>query len=223
MSNRNFLPNNDQALLSWVVNFLGYLASILPRIGFPESVYTELVALRDRYAQKLSIADSPVTRTKASVQEKNEAKKSLVSRLRQTIGEYLTRNHMVTDADRDNLGLPVHKTTRTPAPVATTHPSVEINTSELRRVGIHFFDGSSGQSDAKPFGQHGAETAWALFEHPQEVHISDLTHSSFDTHTPLKLEFADEDRGKTLYFALRWENTTGEKGPFGPVMSAIVP
>ncbi|MDR0693852.1 MAG: hypothetical protein LBF81_00940, partial [Prevotellaceae bacterium] len=108
-------------------------------------------------------------------------------------------------------------------PVATTHPAVEIRTLELRRVTIHFFESDGTHRKAKPDGQHGAETAWGLFDHPQEVHISDLTHSSFDTHTPLTLEFADEDRGKTLYFALRWENTTGEKGPFGPIMSAIVP
>jgi hypothetical protein len=55
------------------------------------------------------------------------------------------------------------------------------------------------------------------------VHINDLTNSSFDTHTPLTLEFADEDRGKVLYFALRWENTRGEKGPFGAIMNAIIP
>jgi hypothetical protein len=122
------------------------------------------------------------------------------------------------------MGFPKHSSgERHHAPVATTHPAVEIRTLELRRITLRFFDGSSGQGDAKPFGQHGAETAWSLFEHPQEVHISDLTHSSFDTHTPLTLEFADEDRGKTLYFALRWENTRGEKGPFGPVMSAIIP
>jgi hypothetical protein len=30
-------------------------------------------------------------------------------------------------------------------------------------------------------------------------------------------------RGKTVYFALRWENTRGEKGPWSEIMSAIIP
>ncbi|MDR2362267.1 MAG: hypothetical protein LBD91_06005 [Prevotellaceae bacterium] len=29
--------------------------------------------------------------------------------------------------------------------------------------------------------------------------------------------------GKTVYFALRWENTRGEKGPWSDIMSATVP
>ncbi|MDR2805336.1 MAG: hypothetical protein LBB85_06800, partial [Dysgonamonadaceae bacterium] len=99
----------------------------------------------------------------------------------------------------------------------------EVSTPELRRVNIHFFESDGVHRKAKPDGQHGAECRWAVFDKPQEVHINDLTNSTFDTHTPLMLEFADEDRGKTFYFALRWENNVGEKGPFGPIQSAIVP
>jgi hypothetical protein len=50
-----------------------------------------------------------------------------------------------------------------------------------------------------------------------------LVQSSFHTRSPFTLEFHGAERGKTVYFALRWENTRGEKGPFGPVQSAIVP
>jgi hypothetical protein len=32
-----------------------------------------------------------------------------------------------------------------------------------------------------------------------------------------------EDRGKKLYFALRWENTRGEKGPWSEIHSTIIP
>jgi hypothetical protein len=51
----------------------------------------------------------------------------------------------------------------------------------------------------------------------------ELVHSSFDTHTPFKLKFNGHERGKTVYFALRWENTRGEKGPWSAVISAIIP
>jgi hypothetical protein len=50
-----------------------------------------------------------------------------------------------------------------------------------------------------------------------------LTHSAFDTRSPLKLQFENDLRGKTLYFAMRWENTRGEKGPWSPIMSVIIP
>ncbi|MDR2064240.1 MAG: hypothetical protein LBP85_00815, partial [Prevotellaceae bacterium] len=34
--------------------------------------------------------------------------------LRQAVKEYLTNNHLVSDEDRDGLGIPIHKTTHTP-------------------------------------------------------------------------------------------------------------
>jgi hypothetical protein len=69
---------------------------------------------------------------------------------------------------------------------------------------------------------HGAEIAWAILDTPP-VNWDALTHSSFDTHTPFRLTFGGDQRGKTLYFALRWENTTGEKGPWNEIQNAIIP
>jgi hypothetical protein len=53
--------------------------------------------------------------------------------------------------------------------------------------------------------------------------VAALVNSSFDTRTPFTLEFDDAERGHTVYFCLRWENTRGEKGPWGEIVSAIVP
>jgi hypothetical protein len=43
------------------------------------------------------------------------------------------------------------------------------------------------------------------------------------TRTSLTLEFDEPDRGKTVYFCLRWENTRGQKGPWSPIQKAIIP
>jgi hypothetical protein len=55
------------------------------------------------------------------------------------------------------------------------------------------------------------------------VDVNELIHSAFDTRTPFSLEFQGHERGKTVYLALRWENTRGEKGPWSSVQSAIIP
>jgi hypothetical protein len=88
-------------------------------------------------------------------------------------------------------------------------------------VEIHFRDADSDRK-AKPAGVHGVEVAWAVLDATPE-NWEELTHSSFDTHTPLVLSFERDQRGKTLYFALRWENTTGEKGHWSDIQSAIIP
>jgi hypothetical protein len=48
-------------------------------------------------------------------------------------------------------------------------------------------------------------------------------HSSFATHPPFSLPFDLADTGKRLWYAARWENTTGQKGPWSEIMSVIIP
>jgi hypothetical protein len=156
-----------------------------------------------------------------TVQEKNDARKALEKDLRKAIAEYLTYNHLLTDGDRQLLGLPVHKTSHTPVPAPTTIPEAEVVLPSPAVVEIHFRD-AGNEHKAKPAGVHGAEIAWAILDAPT-TDWSQLTHSSFDTNTPFRLSFEGAERGKTLYFALRWENTRGVKGPWSEIHSAIIP
>jgi hypothetical protein len=54
----------------------------------------------------------------------------------------------------------------------------------------------------------------------------DLPHSTFTRRKKFRFDF-EGDSGKTVWFALRYENAKGGKdkgeGPFGPIFSAIIP
>jgi hypothetical protein len=69
---------------------------------------------------------------------------------------------------------------------------------------------------------HGAEIGWGVLDEPP-VNWSQLVHSSFDTASPFRLSFEGDQRGRRLYFALRWENTRGAKGPWSEIMDAVIP
>ncbi|MDR0582169.1 MAG: hypothetical protein LBG31_04300 [Prevotellaceae bacterium] len=222
MLNKDYIPVKDRDFLSWVTNFFNYLYTALTRFNFPEEVYQELSALVDDFTQKFERAIAPITRTKAAVQEKNDSRKTLTKRLRTVVKEYLNFNHAVTDSDRDKLGLPIYKTTRTHAPVAAKSPDFDINTSVIGRVGISFYEKDGDHRRGKPAGQHGVEIAWVIAGTPP-TRWDELIHSIVDTHSPHTFSFENDQRGQTLYFALRWENTRGEKGPWSPIESAIIP
>jgi hypothetical protein len=157
------------------------------------------------------------------VQAKKTAHQLLEKTVRSVVREYLAHNHLVADNDRVALGLPIYKTTHTPAPVAHEAPDVDVDTSLQGCITIHFFEQGHRHKKAKPAGQHGAEIAWVISNEPV-TSTSKLIHSAFDTHTPLTLNFQEEDhRGQMLYFAIRWENTRGEKGPWSRIYNAIIP
>jgi hypothetical protein len=220
--NKDYLPGGDQAFLEWVIEFLKYLMSRLTKFNFPKAEYDLLEQEKDIYAQKLEVSRESATRTPVNIKEKNAAKKVLKTHVRVSTGEYLMRNHLLTVGDREMLGLPIHKTTRTPAPVADAAPDFDIDSHTIYRLIIHFFERGSDHSKAKPAGQHGAEIAWEISDTPL-IKVSELTHSSFDTRTPFTLEFEGDQRGQTVYLALRWENTRGLKGPWSEIRKAIIP
>jgi hypothetical protein len=222
MSGKDYIPTRDKDLLEWVITFLKYLMSRLTKFNFPQADYDLLEGEKNTYAQKLEVANADATRTPMNIRGKNVAKKVLKTHIRKSVGEYLIRNHLLTEEDFEMLGLPVHKTTRTPAPVAESYPDFEIDSSMVNCLIIHFFEKGGSHKRAKPAGQHGAEIRWMISDVPV-VDANELLHSSFDTRTPFTLEFSGHERGKTVYFALRWENTRGQKGHWSPIQLAIIP
>jgi hypothetical protein len=219
----DYLPRKDAQFLQWVVNFIRYLTVAAERFGFPADILQQLSAKMNDFVQKFEAASNISTRTKLTVQAKNTARKSLEQDVRQLVKEYLTNNHLVTNEDRDGLGLPIYKTTRTPSAVAKTYPAVWIDSSIIRRLIIHFGDQEKNkESKAKPPGQHGVEIRWAILE-TVPTSLNEFTNSSFKTKTPFVLEFDENQRGKDVYICLCWENTRGEKGPWSDIVKAVIP
>jgi hypothetical protein len=51
----------------------------------------------------------------------------------------------------------------------------------------------------------------------------ELPHSLFTKRRKELFDFPMEDSGKTVYFCIRYENSKGKAGPWGPIISAIIP
>jgi hypothetical protein len=221
MYNTDFIPRSDDQLIVWLKNLTAYLTERHDKWNIPVEEIYPLNAQTSAFENALEIATSPATRTKAAIQAKNDARETVKSTMRTFLKAYVTYNRAVTDPDRDNMNLPIHKTGRTPAPVIHTPPTAEITLPSQAVVEIEFRD-SESTGKAKPAGAHGVEIAWAVLDTPP-ASWSELIHSSFDTHTPYRFAFDAVDSGKTLYFALRWENTRGEKGPWSRIYNSIIP
>ena len=52
---------------------------------------------------------------------------------------------------------------------------------------------------------------------------ADLPHSKFTRRKKELFDFPADDSGKTAYFCIRYENSKGQSGPWGPVFNAVIP
>ncbi|MDR3184719.1 MAG: hypothetical protein LBT49_04870 [Prevotellaceae bacterium] len=227
MSGKDFIPSKDQTFLEWLLNLLNYIiAGGLARFGLPDAPFNKLKEEAADFEAKFKLAEAPTTRTKLTVEAKTIARKLAEKDTRAFVREFLVNNSLVSDVDRDGMGLPIHKTTRSPSKVATSYPVGRADTSMLRQITLYFADQHAEDSArAKPDGQRGAVIRYVKRHvgDPVPVNISELVNSVFDTHSPYLFRFEGAESGLVFYFALSWENTRGEQGPWSPILSAIIP
>ena len=215
----DYIPKRDSELVAWSANFTTGVAANASAWGIPPDEVNALQIANDTFAALHAQADSPL-KNSVIVAEKNAARKVLEAKIRELAG-FRLKNPIITDADRVALGLHVRDTTPTNIPAPTSRPELDIDVLDFRRLKVIFHDIGS-DSKAKPYGVNGAVIIYAVLDAPPADH-SVLTRSVLATRTPHTLEFTEEERGKTVYVAISWQNEKGEKGPWSEIESAIVP
>ncbi|MDR0422260.1 MAG: hypothetical protein LBH72_04530 [Proteiniphilum sp.] len=164
----------------------------------------------------------PAERSASKTLKLTEAEEAFVPFYRKLYAA-LKNGLFITDDDLIHMGFPARTSgPRHPAPVAKEAPDSDADTSVRGRVTVSFFDRGGKHKKGKPDGQHCVEIAWVLSDVPVS-RWDGLTHSTVDTNSPLTLAFENDVRGKTMYYALRWENTRGEKGPWSEILNVVVP
>jgi hypothetical protein len=221
MNNPDFIPRKDRKCADWIKNFIDYVSGNYAGWGVPQETFDGVTVLAEDFLAKYLVANIPATRTSPAVIAKIEARRAVEKSVRTMIKAYIAYNAKITDADRIGMGLPIYKTTRTPVPVPTTYPRFDVDTSIIRHLTVHFYDEGSRRK-AKPAGVHGCEIRWDIRDAPPAT-MDDLLRSALDTRTPFTLGFEENQRGKTVWLCLCWENTTGAKGPWSEMVSAIIP
>jgi hypothetical protein len=227
---QDWLPQNHEALYNKANRTVNYLTSteVRIRLGFtadtPQGKWLDGV-FSDRYGAFVSaynVWKNPAQRTPIMAAAFADARKAFTPVYRQLYTGLLKQNPLVAETDLVAMNLPERPAGgRSPVPVPHTTPEAEIVLPSPAVIEVHFRDAGSDHV-AKPRGVHGAEIAWAILD-AAPVNWGQLTHTRFGTHTPFHLVFEGDQRGKRLYFALRWENTRGKKGPWSNIQDAVIP
>jgi hypothetical protein len=220
-TNTDWLKNNHFDLMiqaSYTASFLEN-PSNRTRLGFEginlHFLENEFMPKFVEFSTAFSIWENPADRTPRIIADLLEKEKVFKEVYRKLYMGFLKNNPHATDSDLAEMGLPKHSPSRKhPTPVPTDIPVCSTDTSIIRRISIHF--------SPKPKGVHCIEIFSAISDTPI-TNIKNLTSFALDTRSPYTFIFEDNQRGKSFYFAVRWGNTRGEKGPLSEIFSAIVP
>jgi hypothetical protein len=216
-----YIPNNDALFDAWFKFLLDYVTQrVLQEIWthIPQAALTALTNLYNAWYAAYIATIGP--HTPVQTEAKNDAKEAAKKAIHPFVNQYL-RFPPVTNEDRTAMGIPNPDPHPTPVPVPQDIPEVEAQTPKPRVLRFRFRRANMKRW-GKPKDVHGLELVWIISDTPPSL-VKDLIHSAFATRSPLELHFEEDQRGKRLYYAVRWETGTVKKGDFSEIFSVFVP
>jgi len=219
MRHSDFIPRPDAAFEIFFRNLIDYVLDNYRLWGhIPQE---EVGQLENRYAEWGEAYERTLRpHIPQLTAEKNRVRREVERALRAFINRFL-RWPPVTDLDRDKMGVRNWDTIRTPQPVPSTIPEIEVDTSVIRRLSMRLRDFGAG-SWGKPDHVHGMEFAWGIAD-ARPGAVGELPHLETETANPIVLFFEEDERGLRVFFAARWINNTAQAGPWSDVESAVIP
>ena len=219
MASQKTIPRRDQDFNVWQAT-ITETAIANAETWLLDSKWIEeiLIPAREEWNRAWAEYEVPANRTIIFTANKRSARTEYEKAL-MILAANLRINTKVTDTDRISIGIHIRDKTYTRVSVPSTCPALTVDSSIPQRLTVSFRD-SESNSQAKPKGVHGIEIKWLISD--TKPLIKELTNTTFDTRTPHTLIFSDEQRAKTVWICSRWENTRGEKGPWGTIVNAII-
>ena len=216
---RDYIPHREAELIIWVDNFIKGVSVYTDDLEIPEK---ELSAIKAAQAYFRSVAEDAKggERTPVLTAKKDEAKADLVALVRGMVG-FRLQNPKVSASMRVEMGLPPHDTVRTDHITVPETVDFGLHLRNIREILVDFrVSGSAGK--AKPAHYDGAVIVWAVLDKPP-AGIEDLNRHAMASRTPYALSFSEEERGRTVYITLAWQNERGNTGAWAEIQSAVVP
>jgi hypothetical protein len=183
-------------------------------------VVSELGTISQAAESALATAQNETTRTPVANAQCKAAFEALALKMRDTKRRYFLEPPL-TDADIISLGLKPHDTTHTMSGTPTAQVTIETFLVGRHELGIKIVYVTGNPTDPANKGFR----IWYCVTAPGEAPPAGpeaLTKSFYTKRKKDVIEFDFGDSGKTAWFAVQVENE-GKKGPWGPMVSALIP
>ena len=184
----------------------------------PAELQTDLNVLK----LKVDQCQQP-TRSKIDTLEKNLARKKSEKGMRGYVQGMVARNPNVTDEDRQRMGLRIYDTipTTVAAPVGLVTAMARYPNAGAIELHLKHIEGSPYDKRAN----YGVKIRYCVLpaDAPPATDVKDLYESAFTRRKKELFIFEKRDTHKIVYFCLRYENSKGKAGQWGPIVSAIIP
>jgi hypothetical protein len=216
---RDYIPQNASSFNLYMMTLLDYVESKLTSWNHvPAERVKDLRNKYNLFADAYQQTIGPKTSTQ--VHARNETQTNCTKALRLFVNQYL-RFDPVTNADRIAIGVPNRDSVRTERKEVKEAINFEIRLRNIRELRVHFQQ-AGVNNKAKPTGYDGAVVVWTISE-TMPTSPTEFKYHGMASRTPYTINFNEEDRGKTAWVALAWQNRRGIRGKWSAFKNAVIP
>jgi hypothetical protein len=182
---------------------------------------TELEAAATAAETALATAQTETTRTPVATAACRTAFHEMTGLMRDTKNRYFLTPPLIDPTDYVSLGLKPHDRTHTLSGTPTAQVTIETYLVGRHELGVKIVYVTGDPTDPANKGYRIWYSVIASGETPPAA--PENLYTSFYTKRKKDLiEFDFGDSGKTAFFAVQIENE-GKKGPWGPMVQALIP
>ncbi|GAB6391714.1 MAG: hypothetical protein [Treponematales bacterium] len=151
--------------------------------------------------------------------DKDMARDESMDEMRDFANGHIRYNKPMSVSEKDYLGIKPHNPP-TPHPKPVSQPDTDVrNTRNHFEQEVRALNAEG--SAVKPDDAYGVAFAWQVGgERPATG--ADLPKGEFSRKPVKVVQHTEADKGKTAYYATAYENSKGEKGPWSPVVEAVI-
>ena len=208
---RKFIPSREAELLQWSENFCAGMAKLSGPLGLAAQQVQAYQSQHEAFAALYEKAQDVARRTQVIVQQKNDAKRSLV-RLARQLARQIQDSPETTDEMRSALGLTVHVMKRKRIARPSDVPQIDVLRMDGSQVHLRLTRGPCGRS-SKPAGVQGA----SVFSYVGDEPPNEVGRWTFEGNTSRTICAVDvtcsTDRVVKAWLTACWYNPRGESGP----------
>jgi hypothetical protein len=217
--NSDWLPKSKTATIEMANNWVAKIG-VNAAWGIPAAATQNLT--EKAAALQTLLATPPDDRTPTINARIKEAAKALADTMRDVKKRYFFVPPL-TDPDLISLGLKPRDTNPTPIAKPTVRPTADVKIKGAGAFDISISPERDISHDEKSY--YGCKIVFELFEQgaTPPTNEKQLTEGRFVRKKKESFVFQPQDSGKKAYFALRYENSKGEAGPWCPIFSVLIP
>ncbi|GHS86508.1 hypothetical protein FACS189487_00930 [Campylobacterota bacterium] len=216
----DWLPTTREGILAMAREWQIVMTAKQTEWNIPYTATQELTTLTTAAETALSTAQNEATRTPVATAQCRDAFGALTAFMRDSKRRFFLAPPL-TNPDFVSLGLKPHDSTPTHSGTPTAQVTVETYLLGRHELGVKFIYVTGNPAD---LANKGFRIWYSVVAHgetppasPDDLRKSFLTKRKKDV-----LEFEFGESGKTAWFAVQIENE-GKKGPWGPLVSALIP